>query len=107
MEGPSGLDGDTPPEPDEPEGESHRREPPWARSFKESALLRALVGGGMWSPARLKFCNYLECAKCHGCPSHECNSHHILWDCPGTADARSAAVFSLGARGLPPREVGS
>eukprot|EP00959_Pyramimonas_sp_CCMP1952_P412073 8634809-Pyramimonas_sp.AAC.1 len=31
----------------------------------------------------------------------------IFWDCPGTADARSAAVSSLDARGLSPREVGS
>eukprot|EP00959_Pyramimonas_sp_CCMP1952_P443595 9286720-Pyramimonas_sp.AAC.1 len=89
--GSGGLDGDTPPEPDEPEGESHRSEPPWAPLFEESALLRAFVGGGMWSPAGLKFCNYLEDAKCRDCPSRKWNSHHIWWGCLGAADARSAA----------------
>eukprot|EP00959_Pyramimonas_sp_CCMP1952_P344628 7217741-Pyramimonas_sp.AAC.1 len=33
---------------------------PWAPSFNEAAMLRAFVGGGMWSPSRLQACGYVD-----------------------------------------------
>ena len=79
----------------------------WKPSQQEAGMLRAIISGGMWTPARLFDYGYCSSAKCPLCGGARCDSHHLISECPSLDRDREQHFRHVDLRGFPRCERGS
>eukprot|EP00959_Pyramimonas_sp_CCMP1952_P451450 9452078-Pyramimonas_sp.AAC.1 len=73
----------------------------WKPSLKEAGLMRAYLGGGLWSPSRLAKCYYRGTGSCPRCGASPCDMYHIVHECSSLDAHRQQYMSHICTDGLP------